>query len=145
MNLLKISLVLSAVFLFIIACNQTGTTNTNPANNTAAALNSNTNIAPQPTAAATDELASTRKIYSEQCVRCHKEDGAGGVTDIDGKRIKAPNLTSERQKGKPDSDYIEIIENGAKEDGMPGFKGKISDDDIKNLVKYIRRDFQGKR
>jgi hypothetical protein len=28
---------------------------------------------------------------------------------------------------------------------MPAFKGKISDDDIKNLVKLIRKDFQGKQ
>ncbi len=43
-----------------------------------------------------------------------------------------------------DADWIETIENGAKEDGMPAFKGKISDEDITNLVKLIHHDFQGK-
>jgi mono/diheme cytochrome c family protein len=140
---LKIALVLSANLLFIIACNQTQTINTNITGNTAAVTNSNISIAtPAP---AEDELASARKIYSEQCVKCHKEDGTGGVSIINGKRIKAQNFTSDRQKKEPDSEYIEVIENGEEGDGMPAFKGKISDDDIKNLVKLIRKDFQGKQ
>lgn len=143
MKFLKIALVLSANLLFIIACNQTQTINTNITGNTAVVTNSNISIAtPAP---AEDELASARKIYSEQCVKCHKEDGTGGVSIINGKRIKAQNFTSDRQKKEPDSEYIEVIENGEEEDGMPAFKGKISDDDIKNLVKLIRKDFQGKQ
>ena len=143
MKFLKIALVLSANLLFIIACNQTQTINTNITGNTAAVTNSNISIAtPAP---AEDELASARKIYSEQCVKCHKEDGTGGVSIINGKRIKAQNFTSDRQKKEPDSEYIEVIKNGEEEDGMPAFKGKISDDDIKNLVKLIRKDFQGKQ
>ncbi len=140
---LKIGFVLSAVLLFIVACNQPQTTDTNSPNNTAVVANANTAIA-QPTAAM-DELASAREIYSETCVKCHKEDGTGGVTDFDGKKIKAPNFTTDRMKNEPDSEFIEVIENGEKEDGMPAFKGKISDDDIKNLVKLIRKDFQGKQ
>ena len=143
MNFLKINLILWAFLLFVIACSQTNTTNTNPANNTAVVANANASI-PQPTAP-TDELAAARKIYSEQCVNCHKENGTGGVSTIDGKRIKAPDFTTDRQKKEPDAEYIEVIENGEKEDGMPAFKGKISDDDIKNLVRLIRKDFQGKQ
>ncbi|HXH69338.1 MAG TPA: cytochrome c [Pyrinomonadaceae bacterium] len=139
---MKIGLVLSAILLFIIACNQTQTTNTNLASNTAVAANLNNSI--QAPTTATDELAAARKIYSEQCVKCHKEGGTGGISTIDGKKIKAPNLTTDRQKNEPDAEYVEVIENGEKKDGMPAFKGKISDDDIKNLVKLIRRDFQGK-
>jgi mono/diheme cytochrome c family protein len=142
MKFLKIGLILSAILLFIIACNQTQTTNTSLANNNVATANVNTT---DTTASAPpDELASARKIYSTQCVKCHKEDGTGGVSIIDGKKIKAPNLTTDKQKTNPDSDYIETIENGAKEEGMPAYKGKISDDDIKHLVRLIRKDFQGK-
>ncbi len=142
MKFLKIGLILSAFLLFIIACNQTQTTDTNLANNTAVAANVNTTAAPP---AATDELASARNIYSQQCVKCHKEDGTGGVSVIDGERIKAPNFTSDRQKNEPDAEYVEVIENGEKEDGMPAFKNRLSNDDIKNLVRLIRKDFQGKQ
>ena len=140
MKVLKIGFVLSAILLFIIACNQTKTTNANLTNNTTVAASVNAAAPP----AAADELASARKIYSTQCAKCHKENGEGGASIIDGKKIKAPNFTTDRMKNSGDKDWIETIENGAKEDGMPAYKGKISDDDIKNLVKLIRKDFQGK-
>lgn len=144
MKKLKLLTVVVFAAMLAFACGQTKTADNSPQlstnqNGTVAAYNT------APTnAAAMDELASAKQIYSEKCVKCHKEDGKGGVTDFDGTKIKAPDLTSDRQKAKPDSDYISIIEKGAKDDGMPAFKGKISDDDIKNLVRYIRRDFQGK-
>ncbi len=138
MKFLKISLISSTFALFIFSCAQTTSTNTNTSNTNA----KTTNIAAQPTATA-DELASVEKIYTEKCVKCHKADGTGGNSDLDGIKIKAPNLTSDRMKGKSDASFIDTIENGAKEDGMPAFKGVISDAEIKNLVKYIRREFQG--
>lgn len=145
MKLLKLGLIFTTLSLFFFACAQNQMTNTNVAsNNTAVVVNSN-NAAAKPSAtAAADELAAAAKIYSEKCVKCHKENGTGGVTDIEGRKVKAPNFTSEKQKKEPDSEYIEMIEKGDKDEGMPTFKGKISDEDIKNLVKYIRREFQGK-
>lgn len=143
MKLLKIGLISLAVSLFVIACSQTKPTDTTPSSNVAVAANANT-VAVMPTAEATDELVAVRKIYSEQCVNCHKENGTGGVSTIDGKRIKAPDFTSDRMKRDDEKDWIEAIENGVEEDGMPAYKGKISDADIKNLVRLIRKDFQGK-
>ncbi|MDQ6786710.1 MAG: cytochrome c [Acidobacteriota bacterium] len=146
MKILKTSLVFAAFAIFVIACNQNASVNTNPPANANAVSSANAPVQAEVTPAASDDLASARKIYSEKCVKCHKEDGTGGaVVFDDGTKIKAPNLTTDRQKTKPDSDYIGTIEKGAKEDGMPAFKGKISDDEIKNLVKYIRRNFQSKQ
>lgn len=143
MKILKTGLIFSAFVLFIIACNETKTVNTNALPNVNAGLNAPAQA--EATPAVADDLASARQIYSEKCVKCHKEDGIGGYTVLsDGKKIKAPNFTSDRKKNDKDADWIETIENGAKEDGMPAFKGKISDEDIKNLVKYIRREFQSK-
>jgi mono/diheme cytochrome c family protein len=143
MKTIKLGFVLTTVALFLFACSGASSTNTSGTN--AAKTNSGTNSAPtnaQPTAPATDEFAAVKKIYSEKCVRCHKEDGTGGETEIDGTKIKAPNFTSDRMKKEPDSELIETIEKGATDDGMPAFKGKISDDEIKGLVKYIRKEFQ---
>jgi mono/diheme cytochrome c family protein len=145
MKFLKISLILSAIVLFAVACGETSKT-TNSTTNSTTNTNKTANVANTNTAAtpAADELASAKKIYSEKCVRCHKEDGTGGETEIDGVKIKAPNFTSDKMKSEPDAEFVEAIEKGFPEDGMPAFKGKISDDDIKNLVKLIRRDFQKK-
>ena len=142
MRIIKLALVFAALTLFIIACSQPPTTGTNtkPAANTVSNA-----AAPQAeiTPATTDDLASARKIYSEQCVKCHKEDGLGGAQTLDdGTRIKAPNFTSARMRKDKDADWIETINNGAKEEGMPAYKGKLSDDEIKDLVKYIHREFQ---
>ena len=143
MNFLKTGLISLAILFFIVSCNQTQTTNTNPASNTAVATNANNNSTTT-SEVATDELASARKIYSQVCVNCHKEGGIGGESVIDGKKIKAPNFTTDRMKNEPDTEFIEVIENGEKEDGMPAFKNRLSNDEIKNLVKMIRKEFQGK-
>jgi mono/diheme cytochrome c family protein len=139
MKILKFCLVLLSVALFIFACSENKPANTGTTN--VVVTNTNAAVNTQPSAAP-DELASAKKIYLNTCIKCHKEDGTGGESVIDGQKIKAPNFTSDRLKKEPDSEFIETIENGAKEDGMPPFKGKISDDDIKNLVKLIRKEFQ---
>lgn len=144
MNFLKIGLILTFFAAFIFACSRTENSGNAVAVGNQAAANVPAADTPAQPSIAGDEMASARKIYSETCVRCHKADGTGGITNIEGKKIKAPNFTSERQKGESDSEYLEIIENGEADEGMPAYKGEISDDDIKNLVKYIRREFQGK-
>lgn len=140
MKILKLCLCLSAIALFIFACADNKTTNTTTNFNQPAA-NTNKPTNAQPTAPA-DELAAAKKIYSEKCERCHKPDGTGGEVDIEGKKIKAANFTSEKLKKEPDSEFIEVIENGETGEGMPAFKGKLTDEEIKSLVKLIRRDFQ---
>lgn len=144
MNFLKLGLILTFFAVFVFACSRAENSGGNVSVNTQTAVNLTPVGNGSPSLPAVDELASVRKIYAETCAGCHKENGIGGVSEIEGKRIKAPNFTSDRQKSEPDSEYIEVIENGEKEDGMPAYKGKISDEDIKNLVKYIRREFQGK-
>jgi len=142
MKILKLCLVFGALALFIFSCSGNGTNGNSAGNNSNNKPVANNNSTPnaQPTAA--DELAATKKIYQEKCVRCHKDDGTGGETEIDGTKIKAPNFNTDRLKKDPDSELIESIEKGVTDEGMPAFKGKISDDEIKKLVKLIRRDFQ---
>ena len=145
MKFLKSGLILLTIVFFAFACSQTNTTNTGvnspAANNSIVTVNSNQ---PQTTSATVEELASARKTYSEVCIKCHKEGGIGGVTEFDGKKIKAPNFTSERMIKDDDADWIDAIQNGIQDEGMPAFKGRLSDQEIKDLVKMIRKDFQKK-
>jgi mono/diheme cytochrome c family protein len=150
MNYLKINFIVGALTVFAIACGQTQSVNNSTAmtNTTTANVNAVSDTQSQPNGAvlpSNDDLAAAGKIYSEKCVNCHKENGLGGVTVLkDGSKVKAPNFASERMRKDDDKDWIEAIENGVKEDGMPAYKGKISDEDIKNLVKFIRHEFQRK-
>ncbi len=147
MKLLKIGLILLALALFIFACNQTNNTS-NPANNVVnnnTVANTNTQTSsPAISPPAVDEHVSAKNIYKEICSNCHKEDGTGGKTTIEGKTINAENFRTEKMKNMADEKYFKYIENGILDEGMPAFKGKLTDDQIKSVVKFIRKEFQGK-
>ncbi len=139
MKFIKLGLIFITVGLFVFACTQNETTKNNPVNT----VNKPSNAAPsaQPTAAP-DEMASAKKIYTEKCARCHKDDGSGGKTEIDGTKINADSLIDEAAKKRTDAKYIEAVEKGFPDDGMPAFKGKLTDAEIKDVVKYVRTVLQ---
>lgn len=153
MKFLKFGFILSALTLFIFACagnktsspantiivNTNSSTNANTSSANTTIVNMNTQTTPK-----MDEMASTKKIYTEKCVRCHKEDGTGGKVEIEGTTLNAEDFTVDKMKNMSDAKYIGYIENGVPDEGMPAFKGKLSDAEIKNLVKFIRSEFQGK-
>lgn len=146
MKYLKSTVALTALALLAVACGTSSNVSTNNAKPSAPA-----NAANAPAGATTpantapaDELAAVRKIYQDKCIKCHKADGTGGESEFDGVKIKAPDFTSPKHQNHPDAEMISAIEKGFPDDGMPAFKGKISDQEIKDLVKMIRKDFQKK-
>lgn len=143
MNFLKTCFVLSVFAIFLTSCNQTANNPVNTPGNAIVMTNSNVNAQPQSTAKI-DELASAREIYTTSCSNCHKEDGTGGKVEIDGKIIKADNLTTDKMVKMSDAKYVSYIENGIPDEGMPAFKGKLTDQQIKDVVGYIRRELQKK-
>jgi len=82
-----------------------------------------------PTAQADDAAA----VYKAKCAMCHGPDGAGTST---GKAMGAGDLRADTTQKKTDAQLIEATTNGQKK--MPAFKGKLTDEQIKDLVKYIR-------
>jgi mono/diheme cytochrome c family protein len=137
MKYIKLSLVFAAIF--VAACTvTTSTTSDNKSVVNAPVANTNlTNALPQ-----SDELASAKKIYSEKCVNCHKADGSGGQVDLDGTKIKVTSYKSDKSMNHDDAKLTDYIVNG--DDDMPAYGKKLSETEIKDLVKLIRRDFQGK-
>ena len=139
MKILKLTLVLTAFGLFAIACNQTATNN---ATTNAIVVNAaNTTAKTEPTAQS-DELAAARIHYSDKCASCHKENGTGGKIEVDGKIRKADDLTTEKMKKMDDAKYVKYIKDGIPDEGMPAFKDHLSDEEIKTLVKFIRKEIQ---
>lgn len=139
MKFLKIVFTISALLIFIVACNETKPTNSITANN-ANSTAKDTNAATPSTTL--NELAAAQVIYKEKCSRCHQDDGSGGKVDFDGTTINAENLTTDKMKNMDDAKYIKYIEEGIPDEGMPAFKGKLTDEQIKDVVKYIRAEFQ---
>ena len=98
---------------------------------------------PAPLPSATlDEVASGRKLYEQNCAGCHKEDGSGGRMEIEGKKINADDLRGDKIKGFTDEKILGYISNGIEDEGMPAFKGKLSEGEMRDVVKYIRVEIQ---
>jgi ABC-type amino acid transport substrate-binding protein len=75
----------------------------------------------------TPELRSARSTYLTQCSQCHGTDAKGTAA--------AANLQA--FKGT-EADFLRIVQNGRPGTGMTPWKGIISDDDIRNIGRYIK-------
>ncbi len=70
-----------------------------------------------------------REVYLSRCQSCH---GAGG----EGVMAGTPNFARGESLFQTDQELIDGIRRG--KGMMPGFGGMLSDDDIANVVAYIR-------
>ncbi|MBI3652329.1 MAG: c-type cytochrome [Acidobacteria bacterium] len=70
------------------------------------------------------------KIFADKCAVCHGNDGKGKLKGT-------PDFTNaEWQKKETDAEFTETIKAGKKP--MPPFGGKLSEEQIKSLVAYVR-------
>ncbi len=79
-------------------------------------------------------MAAPADTYKAKCAMCHGADGKGDTTM--GKKYGLKDLASAEVQGKSDAQLTEIITKG--KDKMPAYEGKLSADDIKGLVGYVR-------
>jgi cytochrome c6 len=75
------------------------------------------------------------KLFKTSCVLCHSVDGSGNSAT--GKALKAKDLRSDEVQGKSDADLEDVITKGKGK--MPAFGAKLSPDQVKALVAYIRQ------
>ena len=97
-----------------------------------------------PAAAATatpDEFAAARANYKKNCESCHGENAEGGIVKVENKKLKVPSLKTGHAIHHPDADLVKKINTGG--DGMPAFKDKLKPEEIQELVRLIRKEFQG--
>jgi len=73
-------------------------------------------------------------LFKAKCAPCHGPDGKGQTSM--GKMLKARDLGSAEVQKETDAEMTEIIDNGKGK--MPGYKGKLTEAQIKSLVTYIR-------
>ena len=135
MKLISLALTCVAIALLSIACTETATpTNTNT--NT-----SRTAASPSPTPSV-DELATARANYAKNCEACHGESGTGGLVKVENKQIKVASLKADHAIKHTDDKLAKVITGGEEE--MPAFKDKLSQQEIADLVRFVRKEFQGK-
>jgi mono/diheme cytochrome c family protein len=78
------------------------------------------------------------KLFAQYCAKCHGADGKG---QADARKIypEIPDFSDANfQRRRTDTQFSANILDG-KGDSMPGFKGKITADQARALVKYVRK------
>jgi mono/diheme cytochrome c family protein len=84
--------------------------------------------------------ADAKANWDNNCAQCH---GAAGKGDTKmGKMLNAADLTDpKKQASFTDAQATTAIKDGVKQNGkttMKAFSGKLTDDEIKALVAYVR-------
>jgi mono/diheme cytochrome c family protein len=72
--------------------------------------------------------------FKAKCAMCHGADGKGDTAM--GKKFGLKDMGSAEVQSKSDADLTGIITNG--KDKMPSYKGKLTDAQIGDVVKFIR-------
>ena len=72
-------------------------------------------------------------LYKSKCVICHGADGKGSVA---GQKLGAKDLQSPEVKKMSDDELFKMTKEGKGK--MPAYDKKLTDDEIKSLVKFIR-------
>lgn len=72
--------------------------------------------------------------FKSKCALCHGADGTGN-TPL-GKQLQAANLGSKEVQKRTDSELRKTVHDG--NGNMPPFGEQLSDDEITDLIKYVR-------
>lgn len=73
-------------------------------------------------------------LFKTKCASCHGATGAGDTAM--GKSLKLKDLGSADAQKASDADLANVIAKGKKP--MPAYEGKLTNDQIQDLVKYTR-------
>lgn len=89
-------------------------------------------------ARAQDEAA---RIFAATCAECHGSDGSGHTPK--GEIAHIPDMHSATVQKQSDADLAAMIVNGKRSSrglnySMPSNKGKLTDQQVKQLVSYVR-------
>jgi mono/diheme cytochrome c family protein len=134
MTSLKFSVITCVLALALLACSTDKTGNSVTGNGNSA------NTAQNTSPPASVEVG--RKLYQQTCSACHKESGKGGKMVFEGKTIDPDDLTSDKIKHVSDQKIFEYITDGVPDEGMPSFKGRLKEPEIREIVKFIRAELQ---
>ena len=127
-----IALVAAAGFLLATACRN------EPAN---APANTSPNSNRATSQSTPDQFATVRTIYEKDCRECHGQNGAGGPVKLkDGTKLKVPSLREGHALRHSDAEFVKQITKGG--DGMPAFADKLKPEEINEVIKFLRHEFQ---
>jgi len=85
-------------------------------------------------AVANARAEDTAALYKTKCAACHGPDGKGDTAA--GKKLGARDFHSPEVAKMSDAELFDITKKGKEK--MPAYDKKLTDDQIKDLITYIR-------
>jgi mono/diheme cytochrome c family protein len=87
--------------------------------------------------ASADDSDLAKANWNRHCKKCHGEDGSAQTAL--GKKLEIKDYTDPASLAEvSDEDLFEMTKNGVEGTKMPGYAEKLSDEEIKALVDYMR-------
>jgi mono/diheme cytochrome c family protein len=80
-----------------------------------------------------EAIAAGEKIYNKQCLICHGENGKG-----EGKNAGTAINNQQYLSAFSDKDIFNTVKFGREGTGMPSYGPRLSEDELNNVVAYIR-------
>jgi mono/diheme cytochrome c family protein len=83
------------------------------------------------------QAQTPQQIFEKRCTLCHGADGRSQTKK--GRQYKAPDFTSRKwQRTTTDEEIADAIANGVPKTKMAAFREKLSQDEIRALIPYLR-------
>jgi mono/diheme cytochrome c family protein len=93
---------------------------------------------PTQTANSADNIEDGHTTYGSACASCHGYDGRTPTKLGNSFYPEAPSLAAEHVQRYSDAELFVIIRGGIRLSGMPGFGNTQQNDQLWNLVHYVR-------
>jgi mono/diheme cytochrome c family protein len=85
-----------------------------------------------------ESQARAKKLYAVDCAMCHGDNGNGQTDLAKDMQLKLSDWTDSKSlTGKSDEDMFKVIRSG-KDKMPPEAEGRAKDDDVWNMIIYIR-------
>ena len=85
-----------------------------------------------------DSKSYEASLFRQNCAICHGSEANG--KEMDGKLIPSLRYGDAATKSEEEI-YLQIKEG---KDAMPPFKNQLTEEEIQKMVRFVRRDLQGK-
>jgi mono/diheme cytochrome c family protein len=85
----------------------------------------------------TDSKSYEASLFRQNCAICHVQEANG--KEMDGRLIPSLRYGAAAQKSEEEI-YLQIKEGKLP---MPSFKNQLTEEEIRKMVRFIRRDLQG--
>lgn len=96
-------------------------------------------VTPDGASAARTKGGGARELYARNCAVCHGPAGEGKQVGT----LTVPPLREGRAAQDPDAQLLKQIHDGG--NGMPPFKFTLTDDEIQDLLRFVREELQGRQ